>query len=318
MQSPKAVQWGCLLCALCALCALQSAPVSAKDCIGLVPASAHVFWRQVEAGARQASRDAGIELYVRGPRKEGRVAVQLQLIDKVEERGCRALVIAPAGAEINQRVVELKARGLLTFYIDRDVGGNDVQALIATNNYKAGQAAGRYVAKRLGGSGRVGLIRMTPAIASTSARQRGFIQAVEAAGLSISFDRPLGDPSQATFEALRAQLPRLDALFTPNGSSTRQAYAALLRMQEAGQLLHVGFDADPILLDALRAGQIEALMVQQPYAMGYQGVRMAAQALRTGQVEPRRREIELDAVLVTRENLDSPVIRRQLGLPEQP
>ncbi|UTW09426.1 substrate-binding domain-containing protein [Pseudomonas benzenivorans] len=315
MQSPKAVQWACLLCALCAL---QSGPVSAKDCIGVVSASAHTFWKQVEAGARQAGVDAGIELYVRGPRKEGSVATQLKLIDKVVEQGCRALVIAPAGAEINARARALKARGVLTFYIDRDVGGDAVQALIATNNYQAGQAAGRYVAQRLGSSGRVGLIRMTPAIASTSARQRGFIQAVEAAGLRISFDRPLGDPSQATFEALRGQLPQLDVLFTPNGTSTRQAYAALLRMQEAGQLLHVGFDADPVLLDALKAGQIEALMVQQPYAMGYQGVQLAAQALRSGRIEPRRRVIELDAVLVTRENLDSPAIRKLLALPERP
>ncbi|WP_439860772.1 substrate-binding domain-containing protein [Pseudomonas sp. MBLB4136] len=315
MQSPQVVCWACLLFALCVL---QSGQASAKDCIGVVPASAHIFWRQVEAGARRAGVDAGIELYVRGPRKEGSVATQLQLIDKVVEQGCKALVIAPAGAEINAKARELEARGVLTFYIDRDVGGEDVQALIATNNYQAGQAAGRYVAQRLGDKGRVGLIRMTPEIASTSARQRGFIQAVEAAGLTITFDRPLGDPPQATLEALRAQLPRLDALFTPNGSSTRQAYAALLRMQGAGQLLHIGFDADQVLLEALRAGQIDALMVQQPYTMGYQGVLLAERALRTGRVEPRMRRIELDAVLVTRDNLDSPGIKTQLQLPKQP
>ncbi|QLC73596.1 substrate-binding domain-containing protein [Pseudomonas sp. LPB0260] len=315
MQSPQVVRWACLLFALGVL---QSGQASAKDCIGVVPASAHVFWQQVEAGARRAGVDAGIELYVRGPRKEGSVATQLQLIDKVLEQGCKALVIAPAGAEINAKARELEARGVLTFYIDRDVGGDDVQALIATNNYRAGQAAGRHVAQRLGSEGRVGLIRMTPEIASTSARQRGFIQAVEAAGLTIAFDRPLGDPPQATFEALHDQLPRLDALFTPNGSSTRLTYAALLRMQEAGQLLHIGFDADQVLLDALRAGQIDALMVQQPYAMGYQGVLLAERALRTGRVEPRMRRIELDAVLVTRDNLDSPGIKTQLQLPKQP
>ncbi|WP_439886438.1 substrate-binding domain-containing protein [Pseudomonas sp. MBLB4123] len=202
---------------------------------------------------------------------------------------------------------------MLTFYIDRDVGGRDVQALIATNNYRAGQAAGRYVARRLGSKGRVGVIRMTPEIASTSARQRGFIQAVEAAGLRIVFDRPLGDPPHATLEDLREQLPRLDALFTPNGSSTRQVYAALLRVQAAGQVLHLGFDADPLLLEALGAGGIEALMVQQPYRMGYQSVLLARRALREQRLQTQRREFELEAVLVTRENLDSPPVQALLA-----
>ncbi|MBS7690409.1 substrate-binding domain-containing protein [Pseudomonas lalucatii] len=279
----------------------------------MVTASAHVFWRQVEAGARQAALDLGVELYLRGPRREGSVATQLRLIDKVLEQGCRALVIAPAGPQINARVSELKGQGVLTFYIDRDVGGGDAQALIATDNYRAGQAAGRYVVQRLGGKGRVGMIRMTPEIPSTSARQRGFVQAVRAAGLAIVFDRPLGDPPQATLEALVQELPRLDALFTPNGSSTRQVYAALLRLQSAGRVLHLGFDADPLLLEALGSGQIAALMVQQPYRMGYQGVLLAHQALREKRLEPRRREVELEAVLVTRDNLDSPSIRALLA-----
>ncbi|MBS7726049.1 substrate-binding domain-containing protein [Pseudomonas lalucatii] len=152
-----------------------------------------------------------------------------------------------------------------------------------------------------------------PGDSSTSARQRGFVQAVRAAGLAIVFDRHLGDPPQATLEALVQELPRLDALFTPNGSSTRQVYAALLRLQSAGRVLHLGFDADPLLLEALGSGQIAALMVQQPYRMGYQGVLLAHQALREKRLEPRRREVELEAVLVTRDNLDSPSIRALLA-----
>jgi ribose transport system substrate-binding protein len=292
--------------AVLAVCALLAGPLAAKECIGIVPAGAHTFWTQVEAGALQAARETGVDIYFRGPSREGRVETQLQLIDRVVERGCKALIIAPSGSEIGAKVSELKARGILTFYIDRDVGGADVQAVIASNNYQAGQLAGQYLGQVLGRKGRVGVIRTSPPIASTSERQRGFIQAVKAAGLRVVFDQPLGDDPEVTFKALREQLPQLDALFTPDGSTTRVTHAALLRLQAAGQVRHVG------------SGQIAALVIQQPYSMGYRSVRLAQRALRDKRVEARRRQIELEVMLVTRENLDRLEVKELLALPGRP
>lgn len=307
-------RWGARLLAACAL--LPGTAWAA--CIGLVPASAHPFWLQVEAGARQAAAETGVDLYVRGPSREGQVDTQLQLIEKVIEHGCRALIIAPSGPEIGSRVRTLKVRGIQTFYIDRDVGGVDVQAVVATDNYRAGQEAGRYLARVLGGQGRVGIIRMVPSIASTSERQRGFLQAAKASGLSVVFDQPLGEDSEAAFEALRQQLPALDGLFTSNGVATRATYAALLRLNATDALVHVGFDTSQQLFDALRAGQISGLMIQQAHAMGYQSVRLAQRALAGERIEPQRRQVELDAVLVTRDNLERADIKALLALPLRP
>src|SRR3990167_8227607 len=324
--------------AVLAMCALLAGPLAAKECIGVVPAGAHNFWTLVEAGALQAARETGVDIYFRGPSREGRVETQLQLIDRVVERGCKALIIAPSGSEIIAKVSELKARGILTFYIDRDVGGADVQAVIASNNYQAGQLAGRYLGQVLGRKGRVGVIRTSPLIASASERQRGFIQAVKAAGLRIVFDHPLGDDPGVAFNALREQLPQLDALFTPDGafkprgeplpqldalftpdgSTTRTTHAALLRLQAAEQVRHVGFDGGRLLAGALGNGRIAALVIQQPYAMGYRSVRLAQRALRDKRVEARRRQVELEVMLVTRENLDRLEVKELLALPWRP
>lgn len=315
MQPVTVVRWRSLVFAAFALLA---GPSWATECIGVVPASAHTFWKQVEAGALQAATETGVDIYFRGPSREGSIDAQLQLIDKIVERGCKALIIAPSGIEIIAKVRELKARGILTFYIDRDVGGADVQAVIATNNYKAGQLAGQHLGQVMGGKGRVGVIRMSPPVTSTSERQRGFAQAVKDAGLSIVFDQPLGDDPELTFDALRDQLPHLDALFTPNGSTTRDTHAALLRLNAAGQLRHIGFDASQLLVDALKAGQLDALILQQPYAMGYQSVRLAQRALRDKRTEPQRRQVELDVLLLTRENLHKPEVKELLALPKRP
>lgn len=315
MQSLNSWRWRSAQFVLCALLTSQG---WARDCIGVVPASAQAYWGQVEAGARQAGVETGVDIYFRGPSREGSVAVQLQVIDMIVERGCRALVIAPSGPELIDKVSELKARGIPTFYIDRDVGGTDVQAVIATNNYRAGQLAGQHLARVLGGQGRIAMIRMSPPVASTSERQRGFIQAAQAAGLTIAFDQPLGADPEPTFAALREQLASLDGLFTPNGSTSRATLAALLRLKAAGRLRHVGFDSGPLLLDALKAGQLDALVVQQPYAMGYQGVRLAQRALREQRPESQPRLVELEAVLVTRDNLDRPEVKAVLAVPGSP
>ncbi|NQD91301.1 substrate-binding domain-containing protein [Pseudomonas sp. CrR25] len=315
MLSPLCCRWHALLFSLWAVLA---GPVWARECIGVVPAGAFGFWEQVAAGAQQAGAETGIDIYLRGPTREGSVAAQLQMIDKVVARGCKALVIAPSGLEIIAKVSELKARGIPTFYIDRDVGGADVLGVVATNNYRAGQLAAQHLGRLLGGRGRVGMIRMTPPVTSTSERQRGFVQAARAAGLTIAFDRPLGADPEATFIALGERLADLDGLFTPNGSTSRATLAALVRLEAADRLPHVGFDSGQVLLDALKAGQFEALMVQQPFAMGYQSVRLAERAVRKQQLEPRRRQIELDAVLVTRENLEQPAIKALLRMPAPP
>ena len=114
----RALRRAALLFALCACGATQA---MARDCVGVVSAGDTPFWQQVEAGTREAGRDLGVDVYFRGPSREGRVESQLQMIDWVESRGCKVLVIAPSGAGIAQRVRELEARGVATIYFDRDL-----------------------------------------------------------------------------------------------------------------------------------------------------------------------------------------------------
>ncbi len=79
--------------------------------------------------------------------------------------------------------------------------------------------------------------------------------------------------------ALTRMMPELDGLFSPNGSSTRAALAALRQMGRAGQVAFVGFDGGELLFDALHDGQLQALLLQQPQAMGDHAVRLVQRAL---------------------------------------
>ena len=294
-----------------------AASALAKDCIGVAAAGATPFWVQVEAGARQAGQALDLDVHFRGPGREGRVETQLQMINWVVEHGCKALVIAPSGPEIAQRVQQLAGSGINTVYFDRDLPGSAVRGVVSTDNFLAGVQAGQALAAALGGQGKVALLRLKAGVLSTSERERGFRQGAEQGGLSILVDTFIGDDSQAAVNALRDQLPQLDGVFTPNSTSSRAALAALRRLGKAGELLHVGFDADPVLIEALDKGEIYSLMIQQAHAIGYQAVQLAARSIR-GEISPQPVNIALQVQRVSRENLAQWQRARQMELTSNP
>ena len=274
----------------------------ARECIGLVPAGSSSYWAELEAGARRTAADLQLELYTRGPAQEGRVEVQLQLIDHVLAHGCKALIIAPAGDAIDTRIAALRAEGIPTVYIDRSVAGEGAYALVATDNFLAGQLVGQQLAERLGRGGRVGVLRLRPGLQSTEERERGFLLAAQATGLQVVVDTYLGDDRQRIAEALSQQLPKLDGLFSPNGASSRATLAALRQLGKAGTLDFVGFDGGDLLFDAVRKGEIHALLLQQPQAMGDHAVRLVQRAL-SGERAISRLQLLLEPRVVTARDL---------------
>ncbi len=268
-----------------ALLLMQAAGVRAQDCVG-----------------------------VRGPTREGDVEGQLQIIEKILQHGCKALVIAPAGAAISTRAAELKARGVSSLYIDRDAGDSSaVAAVLSTDNFNAGVMAGEQMVKALGGHGDVALLRHQKGISSSSERERGFIHSATAGGLRIVFEQYLGDNNQLVLSHFAGAVPELDGVFTPNQSTSLLVLGALRRLKAAGHLTHIGFDGDSVLIEAVRSGELVGVVLQQPYQMGYQGVQQAARLLRGETSGPR--QVRLPALYVNQTNIDQPAVRQLLPAP---
>lgn len=292
------------LCRLLGIFVLLGLSLQARaaDCIGVVPAGDTAFWRQVEIGAQQAAGELNVRVYYRGPLREGVVEAQLQVIERLLGKGCKALVIAPAGEAIAPRIKQLQADSIPTLYMDRSLSEPAPLGLVATDNFAAGYLAGQHMAELLQGRGQVALLRLRQDLHSTNERERGFRQGAEAGGLQVLIDPYVGDDSQLVVEALSARLDQLDGLFTPNSTSSRAALAAMRRLGKAGQQVHIGFDGDEVLLEALRLGDMQALLVQQPRIIGYQAVLLAHQALRTGGSGQPTHTL-LPARLITRANM---------------
>ncbi|MDX5372120.1 MAG: substrate-binding domain-containing protein [Pseudomonadaceae bacterium] len=292
---------------------LLSAGASAQErCVSLVTsAGGQSFWSQVRQSAEQAADELDIPLYARGPSRDGDSRVQLELIERMLKFECKVLIVAPNGPEVGRRMAELKKLGVLGLYVDRDLGGNAVQAAIATDNRAAGRHAGTELARLLGGQGRVAVLRLDERVQSTSERERGFIEGARAGGLQVVLDRylPLSDPR--AMAELGEQLKRLDGLFTPSEGTTLEVLAALRRLKLAGRLAHIGFDSSPLLIDALQRDEIAGLMVQQPRLLGSESVARARRLLDGDLSGPR--QVNLPARYVDSRNLDDEEVQRLLA-----
>lgn len=296
--------------AVSVLAALMLVPAArAKECIGVVPAGGgYAFWKSVEAGARQAGKELNAEIYFRGPADEADIYAQAAIIDSVPEQPCNGLVLAPNARERASQVAALKAMGIPTVYIDRDPGGADVIGVVATDNVSAGRLAGEQMAKALGGHGNVALLRLKRGTVSTDDRERGFLEGATKGGLVVVLDAYLGtkvgDARTNARKELEAYRGQIDGIFTPNEFTTMATLVVLQEMNRAGKAVHIGFDINERLANAVRTGEIAGLVVQRPFDMGYQGVLMVYRKIHGLPIHTRI--IDTGAEFVTKANLYRP------------
>ena len=285
------------------------------ECIGVVTAGGgQSFWGDVIKGANQAGKELGVEIHARGAIDESNVKGQRYIIESTMKSGCKGLVLAPNSKDRKKDVAQLKAQGIPTVFIDRDVGGDRI-SIIKTENFSAGEKAGMEMAKALHGKGKIALLRFNEDVVSTTARENGFIKGATGGGLEIVADQYIGTRvGEARSEAYRIlkKLKRIDGIFTPNESTSLGAIKALERLDKAGKVVHIGFDSHEVMIQALRSHHIYGFVVQSPFQMGYQGVHTVYRAMRGEDVKP---EVNTDVVFISSENMNHPEVKRMLGLP---
>jgi len=285
---------------------------AASRCIGVVGAGVSSYWDDVYKGANQAAKELGIKVYTRGTFDETDQLGQRAIINYfIEKNGCNALVIAPNSTERKADVNKLKAIGIPTVYIDRDMGG-DVVSIIASDNAQAGSQAGKEMVKALLGKGKIAMLRFDKNVKTTSLREENFKAEVIKAGLEITLDEQLsttiGLGRSRAFELLK-NVDNFDGIFTPNAITTIAVIKALERLNKT-DILHIGFDADEVIIKSLETGHVHGIFLQQPFQMGYQGVHMAYLAM---QGEKIKQNIVTATVFVSSESVGSIKIHTKLN-----
>jgi len=265
------------LCGILLYAIAAAAP--AKECIAVVASgSGQNFWRAVERGALQAGEDLGVRIFFRYLHDESEIQAQGILIDEAFSKQCIGLVLAPNSERQRLHLEPFYARHLPVVLIDRTMEVGPVYARLLTNNYEAGKLAAQQMRKLLHDKGNVTLLRLQKGVASTDDREQGFIDEIQRSPLTLIEGPYVGtniaSMRQQTSRFLSQHNEKIDGLFTPNEMTTLAALAELKKCGKIGKLVHIGFDYSRYQLEALQRGELQGLILQQPYQMGYQGVRL--------------------------------------------
>lgn len=288
--------------------------------VAVIPkGTTHIFWKSVEAGARGAGKELDVEIVWKGPMKENDRAQQISIVEQFVTEGISGIVLAPLDNTALQRPVAAAAQKKIPVVIFdsalKGEPGKDFVSFVATDNKKGGYLGGEQLSKLLGGKGKVVLLRYQVGSASTMEREEGFLQAIaKSAELTLTVDNRFagataGEAKTAAMNIVD-KLKEANGIFCPNESSTFGMLLALRQNNLAGRVKFVGFDTSPPLIEALQKGEIDALVAQDPTRMGYEGVKTLVAHI---QGKPTQKVLDTGVRLITRENINSPEIKKLLS-----
>ena len=297
-----------------------------KLTIAVIPkGTTHEFWKSIHAGSNKAAQELAaqgtqIEVIWKGPLREDDREQQIQVVEGFAAQGVSGIVLAPLDNRALVRpVADAKRAGVPTVIIDSGLESEEIVSFVATDNRKGGSLAADRMGQLLNGKGKVLVLRYAEGSASTTERETGFIEQMKAKFPEIelvSTDQYAGATRDTAKRASENLLNRfgdeVQGIFTPNESSTAGMLLALQDIGKAGKVSFVGFDVSQTFIDALNAGQLHGIVVQNPFNMGYLGVRTMVENLLGRSVE---KKIDTGVMLVTKENMESPEVKTLLHPP---
>jgi ribose transport system substrate-binding protein len=290
-----------------------------KRVIAVIPkGTSHFFWQSVHAGAETAAKEAGVEIMWKGPDHESDSAAQINIVEDAINRRVDGIVLAPTHKDALVPIVERAGRENIPVAIfDSGIGTENYVSYVATNNLQGGVVAAERLAAKLGGKGKVAILGVKAGSVSTEQREQGFQDTIKQKypGIEIvAFQYGDADRARSLDRAtdILTAHPELNGFFASNESSTVGVVQGLKQKGLAGKVILVGFDSSPNLIDDLKAGAIDSLVLQNPFKIGYESVKAMVAKL-NGQTPPR--VIDTGVKLLTKDNLETPEMKELLRQP---
>jgi ribose transport system substrate-binding protein len=272
-----------LLAASAAIFALAGVtPASAEDTVAvIVKATTSEYWQWVFKGAEEAGRQLGVKVDKLGTPKDD-AAGQIAVLENAAGSKPAAIVISPTIFEaLGDPIAAVTAAGIPVIVIDSGAKTDQYASFLTTNNEAGGKAAAEAMAacikERTGKvAGKVGYLTAMAGHESLDSRDRGFVEGLKAYPDITLVGNRVGNNEEAEGMTLTADMltkdPDLVGLFADNAQMGTGAGASIAEQKLGAKFCLVAFDSDAGELEHLKDGSIYALIVQDPYMMGFAGV----------------------------------------------
>jgi len=297
---------------------MHSAPASAADVTIpiIVKDTTSFYWQIVLAGARKAGKDLGVNVPELGAQAETDVNGQISILENAVAGNPAAIVISPTEFKALGKPIDEAAAKVKIIGIDSGADSKAFTSFLTTDNVQGGRVAADGLAEAIGAAnggkieGKVALITALPGAGSLEQRAQGFKEELKAKypGLTLVADK-YADGQATTGLNIATDLitanPDLKGIFASNLIMAQGVGQAVAENKLAGKLALIGFDSDEKLIKFLNDGVISGLVVQDPYRMGYDGIKTALAASKGEKVEAN---VDTGANLVTKANMKEPKI----------
>jgi ribose transport system substrate-binding protein len=283
--------------------------------IAVIPKGvSHSFWQTIKQGADAAGKDLNVKIIWKGAASETDIPGEISIVEDMITQKVDGICLAPShGDSLVQVAKKAQAAGIHLTVIDSGLNTDEYLSYVATDNREGGRVAARRMGEKLNGKGKVAILGTKKGSVSTDEREEGFIEEIKAKFPGITVISPIfyGDSNAAkslaaSEDVLNAHTD-LNGIFASNETSIIGAVRAVRQRNLAGKVLLVGFDHTADLGQNVREGAIDSLVIQDPYRMGYEGVKTIVDKL-AGKTPEKR--IDTGVKLLTKDNQDTPEIQK--------
>jgi len=269
------------------------------------------FFIEMQKGAEEAAKKLGVNLIVQAAEREVDVEKQMQIVENLIQTKVAALCVTPSGSrEIVPAIDKANRAGIPVLIVDTRVDAKalseskgKIATFIGSDNYEGGKLAGEFIAKRLGGKGKVAVLEGIPGHETGDSRLRGFREAIKATpGIEIVASQTANwerDQGFNVFQNILQSHPEVQAVFACSDLMALGAVEAIAAAKKAGQITVVGFDASDEAREAVGRGTMDATVAQSPSEMGALAVENAYRLIKGEQIKD---EMVVPIKLITKEN----------------
>ena len=276
------------------------------------------FFIEMQKGAQAAAQTLGVNLQVQAAEREVDVEKQMQIIENLIQSKVAALCITPSGSkEVVPAIVKANQAGIPVIIVDTRVNPETLQAangktagFIGSDNLEGGRVAGEFIAKQLGGKGKVAVLEGIPGHETGDSRLKGFREVVaKNPGMEIVSSQTANwerDQGYNVFQNMLQAHPEIQALFACSDLMALGAVEAIAAAGKTGKIIVVGFDAFSEAREAVTKGTMHATIAQSPAEMGKNAIENAWKVLKGEKIQE---DISLGVKLVAKENASATTVK---------
>lgn len=266
------------------------------------------FWNAVRMGAYTAAREYNVNLNFIAAENENDITSQINLVGEAVKKKTDALILAPSDYKALVGPTEKTYNSKIpVIIVDTPVDTTKISSFIATDNLKAGKDAGREVIREVGEKAQIGIMSYVRESGNAEQREQGLINVLSSyPDIKIAATEYCNSDLNLAYTLTKKMLsenPELKCIVALNAIASEGVAKTVEELGLKGKVKIIGFDNTAAVIEYLDKEVIQKTVIQNPFAMGYLGVRYAVMAS-NGEKVPEKQE--MNAVVIDKNTMYLP------------